>query len=226
MIWRMYFNKLSAAMNTWANHSSNIDSQVRLSLLSKEFSQKQYLTILFHSFKRESYILKAKRQNTLFHSVKYWKDYLRYQKFLMGGNVLALRFRKNCDTSLLKSCFDAFRQHKEEEKFLRVHHLLHEVELPLIQELSSITEDAIVNNKFKAKQRACEAVKMCMAKTLSGYFLHWKAINENYKEKLRTSLKDRIIRTYMETMRKSFICWKVAHDEGQLERQEIFIQEL
>jgi hypothetical protein len=130
----------------------------------------------------------------------------------MGGNVLALRFKRNCDTSLLKACFDAFKQHKEEEKFLRSHHLLNEVELPLIEDLTAETEDISVNSKFKEKSRACEAVKRCMAKRLNGYFSHWKNFNELYKEKLRTSLKDRIIKAYMETMRKSFFAWKTIHD--------------
>ena len=53
----------------------------------------------------------------------------------MGGNVLASRFRKNCDFSLVKACYDAFKQHKEEEKFIRAHHILNEIELPLIQDL-------------------------------------------------------------------------------------------
>lgn len=148
----------------------------------------------------------------MFHCIKAWKDYLRYEKFIMGGNVLALRFRKDCDTSIIKTCFDAFRQHKEEEKFRRVDHLLNEVELPLIEDLSAESEDIQINSRFKAKSRACEAVKKCMAKRLNGYFSHWKDINEQYKEKLRTTLKDQIIKAYMETMRKSFFAWKTGHD--------------
>ena len=130
----------------------------------------------------------------------------------MSSNVLAMRFRKNCDTSLLKACYDAFKQHKEEEKFLRVHHILHEVEIHLIQDLLAENEDIEVNSKFKAKSRACEAVKKQMSKTLIGYFDHWKAVNELYKEKLRTTIKDRIIKAYMETMRKSFTAWKTLND--------------
>ena len=64
-----------------------------------------------------------------------------------------------------------------------------------------------------------------MSKTLIGYFDHWKAVNELYKEKLRTTLKDRIIKAYMETMRKSFTAWKTLNDQGKIEQHEMVIQE-
>jgi hypothetical protein len=56
-----------------------------------------------------------------------------------------------------------------------------------------------------------------LSKQLIGYIFHWKAINEEYKEKLRTTLKDRIIKAYMETMRKSFTSWRVIHEDGKLQ---------
>ena len=64
-----------------------------------------------------------------------------------------------------------------------------------------------------------------MAKSLYGYFQHWKTINEDYKEKLRTTLKNRIIKAYMETMRKSFVAWKTVHGEGKIEVQQMTITE-
>jgi hypothetical protein len=48
----------------------------------------------------------------------------------------------------------------------------------MIDELTVLNEDIEVNSRFKAKSRACEAVKKCMAKSLQGYFSHWKNINE------------------------------------------------
>jgi hypothetical protein len=54
----------------------------------------------------------------------------------MASNVLVLQFRMDCEISLVKACFDAFRQHKEEEKFARVHYTLIEEELPKIESLS------------------------------------------------------------------------------------------
>ena len=117
LIWKLYFNKLNFAFNEWTKHSSDIDKQVRMNLLAKELSQKQYLTILFHNFKIQVMEVKRKRFNILFHSLKAWKDHLSQQKFMMGANVVALQFRRNCDYSLKKHCFDAFRKHKELERF-------------------------------------------------------------------------------------------------------------
>ena len=32
---------------------------------------------------------------------------------MMGANVLALRFKRECEEGLKKHCFDAMRKHKE-----------------------------------------------------------------------------------------------------------------
>ena len=42
---------------------------------------------MFCNFKYKSFENKRKRLNTLFHYVKYWKDYINYKKFLMGAQV-------------------------------------------------------------------------------------------------------------------------------------------
>jgi len=39
---------------------------------------------------------------------------------------------------------------------------------------------------------------------------------DDYKEKLRTTLRDKIIKTYMEKIRKAFTYWKTLHDENKL----------
>jgi len=85
LIWKCYFNKVSVAWNTWMNHSVTLDNQIRLSLLAQEFAQKQALRSLFHAFKYVVYDEKRKRKNRLFHYLKSWKDYIRYNKFLMSA---------------------------------------------------------------------------------------------------------------------------------------------
>jgi hypothetical protein len=113
LVWLKYFKTLNLAMNSWHNHSSNLDGQVRLQLLSRQFAQKQYMTLLFNSFRLRTTEAKSKRHNILFHVVKAWKDYLAHQKFLMASGVLALKFKAQTDSSLLKICFDSMRQFKE-----------------------------------------------------------------------------------------------------------------
>eukprot|EP00347_Sterkiella_histriomuscorum_P005910 403354803 len=225
LIWKLYFNKLSGAFNNWQNHVTNIDAQVRLNLLSKQFSQKQYLTILFHNFKYQVTENKRKRINILFHCLKAWKDHLTYQKFLMATSVQAMHFRRNCDSTILKQCFDAFRIHKETEKFLKINHILQEEELPMIESITAQNEDIEVQNKFKAKQRACQSVKKMMSKQLYEYFELWKQHSEEYKETLRTTIKDKIIKVYMEKIRKAFTYWKALNDQNKLTAQSMLIQE-
>lgn len=71
----------------------------------------------------------------MFHTLKAWKDYLNYRKYLMGSQVAVLHFIQSVDTSLLKACFDALKTHKETEKFLFTQTELNEGEKPLIEGL-------------------------------------------------------------------------------------------
>lgn len=56
------------------------------------------------------------------------------------------------------------REHKEQEKLLRVSQILNEEELPLIDQLNQDNEDIEIQSKFKAKSRAVESVKKMMSK--------------------------------------------------------------
>lgn len=162
----------------------------------------------------------------MFHTLKAWKDHLTHQKFLMASGLLALQFKSQIDTSLVKVCFDAMRQHKEQEKFLRTHQILTEQELPAIQSLSNETEDITAQSKFKAKKHVCEQVKSMLSKSLFMYFNRWKQETDDYKEKLRTTIKDRIIKCYMETIRIAFQTWRVNHNGSQVEQHQIEVDEL
>jgi predicted transcriptional regulator len=59
-------------------------------ILAKDFSNKQYMTMLFHGFKYQTTESKRKRDNIMFHVWKSWKDYIKHKKFLMSANVAAL----------------------------------------------------------------------------------------------------------------------------------------
>lgn len=143
----------------------------------------------------------------------------------MSSNLVALHFKRNCDTSIIKQCFDALREHKEQEKFQKVNDILNDEELPMIEQLQNQNEDFEVQRKFKEKTKACEAVKKMMSKQLFGYFLHWKEITEDYKEKLRTTIKDKIIKVYMEQIRNAFNYWKTLHDSNKLMSQQMIVED-
>ena len=70
----------------------------------------------------------------------------------MGSSVAALHFKRNCDSTILKQCFDAMKLHRETEKFQRVDIMLNEELLPHINDLENETEDIEVQRKFKEKQ--------------------------------------------------------------------------
>ena len=103
--------------------------------------------------------------------------------------------------------------------------ILHEEELPLINLLQTETEDFEINRKFKAKTKACESVKRMMSKQLSSYFLHWKDLNDFFKEKLRTTVKSKIIKFYFDQLRSAFVSWKTLHAASQLASHQMVIQE-
>ena len=82
----------------------------------------------------------------------------------------------------------------------------------MIENITAQNEDIEVQNKFKAKQRACQSVKKMMSKQLYEYFELWKQHSEVYKETLRTTIKDKIIKVYMGKIRKAFTYWRALND--------------
>jgi hypothetical protein len=58
-----------------------------------------------------------------------------------------------------------------------------------------------------------------MGKSLYRYFDHWKQVNEGHKEKLRTTLKDRIIKAYLLMLRTTFNLWRLRRDEVKTEQK-------
>ena len=87
-------------------------------------------------------------------------------------------------------------------------------------------EDFVQNRDLKSKTKAVEAVKKMMAKNLYSYIQHWKAINEEYKEKLRTTVKDKIIKYYMSMIRKAFNHWKVKHNTDIVNHNQFIVDEM
>ena len=63
--------------------------------------------------------------------------------------------------------------------------------------------------KFKSKNTACETIKVMMGKQLYIYFDRWREANENYKETMRTTIKERIIKSYKLQLRAAFNLWVV-----------------
>ena len=90
---------------------------------------------------------------------------------------------------------------------MKTHNILHGEELPRVECLRDANETFTLERKLQRLTQACTTVKTQMAKRLWTYITHWKNVNEDYKEKLRTTLKDKIIKHYMSTIRVAFTHW-------------------
>lgn len=77
-------------------------------------------------------------------------------------------------------------------------------ELVMIDQLNNEIDIRETESKFNTKTKACKCVKAMLGKQVFRYFEHWKQVNEDYKEKLRTTVKNKIIKMYMNIMRTSF----------------------
>ena len=76
--------------------------------------------------------------------VKAWREHNTYRKYMMHQNMSVLNFKKDCNSWLLKRCFDALRQNKEEEKFILMEQALEGDCQPAIEELNKKIEKKTV----------------------------------------------------------------------------------
>ena len=109
MIWQAYSNKLARAWSKWCNYSSSLARQVRLQVLAREFAESQLMRITFAEMKFVLFDMRRKRLNRLRTYLKAWKESNQYRKFMLAANMTVLGFKKECNSSLLKMCFDALR---------------------------------------------------------------------------------------------------------------------
>lgn len=175
---------------------------------------------MFQNFKMQSFDQKRKRLNIMFHYMKYWKDYINYRKFMMGAQVQALHFTQSMDFSLLKSCFDAIRQNKEEEKYSQVDYELNTVEKPMVQELSQNLQEKTMERDQKAAQKAGNVMCKLANKGIYQYFDKWRTINQQFKEVPQTKMKGRIIKAYYDKIRLAFNRWKVLLKAKEIQTNE------
>lgn len=140
MIWRLYSNKLAKAFQSWVAWNKNMDSQMRLHVLAKEFAETQLKRINFNEMKFVLFDMRRKRHNRLRTYLKAWKESNQYNKFMLQANMTVLSFKKDCNRSLLKMCFDAMRNNKEEEKLLLMQECLEGDCTPAIQSLNKQIE--------------------------------------------------------------------------------------
>ena len=82
---------------------------MRLQVLAREFAESQLMRITFAEMKFVLFDMRRKRLNRLRTYLKAWKESNQYRKFMLAANMTVLGFKKECNSSLLKMCFDALR---------------------------------------------------------------------------------------------------------------------
>lgn len=106
-------------------------------MLAQEFSTQQFNTVLLHGMRKACFEKKSRRFVHQFKFFKAWKDYIVNKKYMFCQNVASFHFTNQNKTSLLKACFDALKQSKEEEKLAKTNFALTQDEKPMIQGLEN-----------------------------------------------------------------------------------------
>ena len=143
---------------------------------------------------------------------KAWKDYMIYNRHLMQSNMAAIQFSRSNQQYLMQAVFDALRNHKESRKHvLLVHAVENDVKVAIANaSLFNQNQAEVILRKNKA--RAGNIVIAMMGKRLFAYFMHWHAMTEDYKTKMNTKVKDKIIRQYIKYMKSYFSQWRKNMD--------------
>ena len=92
LVWKLYFGKINLCFEQWKNFSNKLDNQVRLTMLSHEYTVKQVKLSLFAHFRHLVTEQKHKKYNRKFYFFKLWRDYIRYKKHLMRANIATFHF--------------------------------------------------------------------------------------------------------------------------------------
>lgn len=65
-----------------------------------------------------------------------------------------------------------------------------------------------------------------LSKQLYAYFQQWKQANEMYKHKLRTTVKDKVLKLYLSLLRVGFNQWHVNADGLKLNKQQSLVEDM
>lgn len=120
--------------------------------------------------------MKRKRLNRLRTYVKAWREANEYKKFMMQASMTVLGFKKQCNKSLLKTCFDAMRISKEQEKFVMMTEALEQDCLPAIETASKQIEQKTQQAVRSGRNRGLEAIKKMIYRQVAEYFNKWKRV--------------------------------------------------
>lgn len=178
LIWKAYNNKLAQAWHVWNNYSTELNFQVRLHVCAMEFAERQLKQAVFAQIRLATCAMKRKRHQRLRSYVKAWREQNVYSKYMKKQNSAVLTFKKDCNSWLLKRCFDALRQHKEEEKFILMEQALEGDCQPAIDEMNRQIEQKTNTAVRSGKSRGLTCATNNINAYMASYFFHWKKLLE------------------------------------------------
>ena len=133
--------------------------------------------------------MRRKRLNRLRTYVKAWKEGITYKKYMNGANMTVLAFKKDCNKSLLKMCFDALRVSKEEEKFMLMQEALEGDCAPAIESLNKQIEVKTQQAVRSGRKRGLDSIKNMIYRQVAEYFNKWKGVQQRSKTMIDGDLK-------------------------------------
>lgn len=170
--------------------------------------------------------MRRKRLNRLRTYVKAWKESNEYKKYMLAASMQVLGFKKDCNRSLLKQCFDALRQSKEEEKFMLMEEALESDCKPAIQSLNKQIEVKTQQAVRSGRKRGLEAVKNMIYRQVAEYFNKWKGVQQRKQVLINKNMKAMIIRRWQMSLRDAFNLWKKGKAHKAIVLQENMVMEL
>lgn len=159
LVWKAYTNKLAKGFQQWMNFSMTMNQQVRYHILARTFAENQLKRLTFCTLRYNLKEMKRKRLNRLRMYYKAWRESNEYKRFMMQASIAALGFKKDCNKSMLKMCFDAMRISKEEEKFVMMTEALENDCLPAIETASKSIEKKTQQAVRSGRNRGLESIK-------------------------------------------------------------------
>ena len=136
-----------------------MDGQVRLHVLSRTLAETQLKRVVINEMRYVLFDMKRKRLNRLRTYVKAWKEANQYKKFMEKASLTVLGFKKDCNKTLIKTCFDALRQSKQDEKFLLMSEALEGDCMPGIEELNKDIEMKTQVAVRSGRNRSLDSIK-------------------------------------------------------------------
>lgn len=127
---------------------------------------------------------------------------------------------------LLASAFGALKVQKEESKFMIMNEELEMNEGPAIIEADQHIKDLQKKGADRSCKKAVQAISNPFGKLLAQYFDHWKNLAHCSNKNLNTKIKDQIIRTYKNKLRRAFDLWKKNKDGQKICQQQMEFEEV